>query len=144
MGSGGTPKKLAGKNLLEIAFRAPAGTIVRRCILAFRLQCTNRRRMMNIDVCIDFRKATNCAISLFPMALMEAGFTPRLQGQAASSTFTITPALNQPIGVAYSPTVDKLLFSQPFYGKTNRQVIGVTDTGAASVFATLPDRVTSP
>ncbi len=95
---------------------------------------------MNIQIAI-LRKATNCFVAMFPIALIAAGCTPLLQG--AASTFTITPALNEPIGVAYSSTANKLLFSQPFNGKTNRLVMGVTDAGASSVFGTLPDRVTS-
>ena len=96
---------------------------------------------MNIQIA-NFRKATNYFVALFPIALIAAGCTPLLQG--AASTFTITPALNEPIGVAYSSTANKLLFSQPFNGKTNRRVMGVTDAGVSSVFGTLPDRVTAP
>ena len=95
---------------------------------------------MNIQIA-NFRKATNCFVAMFPIALIAAGCTPLLQG--AASTFTITPALNEPIGVAYSSTANKLLFSQPFNGKTNRLVMGVTDAGVSSVFGTLPDRVSS-
>ncbi len=98
---------------------------------------------MNIEVRSKFRKTTNCSVGLLSIALMAAGFTPLLQG-ATPSTFTITPPLVEPIGIAYSPTVNKLLFTVPFFGKTNRKVIGVTDTGVSSLFATLPDRVTSP
>ncbi len=62
----------------------------------------------------------------------------------AVSDFPISPKLNQPIGVTYSPIVNKLIFSQPFCGKTNRQLIAVSDTGAATVFANLPARVSTP
>jgi hypothetical protein len=59
---------------------------------------------------------------------------------AAPSDFTITPALNEPIGVAYSKTANKLLFTTPFCGFT-REVRSVTDTGVNTLFATLPPRI---
>src|SRR5258708_22461908 len=96
-------------------------------------------KKMNIEVRSKFRKTTNCSVGLLSIALMAAGFTPLLQG-ATPSTFTITPPLVEPIGVAYSPTVNKLLFTVPFVGGTNRKVIRVTDAGVSSLFATLPDQ----
>src|SRR5260221_1463127 len=97
---------------------------------------------MNIEVEGKFRKTANCSVGLISIALMAAGVSPLLQG--AGTPFTITPPLVEPIGVAYSSVVNKLLFTVPFAGTTGRKVMGVTDAGVSSLFATLPNRVSNP
>jgi hypothetical protein len=79
------------------------------------------------------------ALSLLSMGLSIA------YGQPASKNLFPVPGLTTPIGIAYSPVVNRLLITQPFCGGTNGtqatgfNVQAVDASGAATPFAALPN-----
>src|SRR5437588_5658525 len=80
------------------------------------------------------------------LAVISLAIPGALNAQPATkNVFTVTPNLTIPIGIAYSPFVNKLLVTQPFCGTisgtkaTGFQVVQVDPAGASSLFAILPD-----
>src|SRR6516225_10059937 len=97
--------------------------------------------MTHVTKIRDSSRATRSiiAVAVLSMAL------PTAYGQPATKNVFPVPGLTTPIGIAYSPVVNRLLITQPFCGgasgtnATGFSVQAVDSSGVATLFANLPD-----